>query len=451
MAQVELSNFNIETNVSVLIVVSILRVEDPIPGGCNMEFNTKLAPYLSVTYTSDMITMKSQLAAPPFPYSCRSNLLDYDVYHLYLEERNYSQGAYFNGIRKMLTPSRIAEHGKLVPEIIGRPTLQRTFSSYPGTGSVYAVVVRYDNEFDAAYVPAATYACSIVFWNDTCDVLTSTFSKLLCATILFLGVFICFAGHYFFKAEMFIFGFLSGGLIAYILVSLPGNFDFEGHLAISVLIGAIFGTFWLSLWWFYGIPAISTLLITLTLGYLVAATVFFSGAADVPVFQNEINYWTAFFCIVVAVPIFMAMAAHVANIIACSIFGAFAIIAPIDHYVGSNLKYIIINNVRKAANPDFKTAIIDPPYQTRDLILSVAWGVLAILGACVQLYLHKNKPPFPPPPHTVLLDQRERLAFENEPLLRGQPTHSYASVSVGDDSVFASPRAGPSSAGQEGN
>jgi hypothetical protein len=53
---------------------------------------------------------------------------------------------------------------------------------------------------------------------------------------------------------------------------------FTGHLAVSVLIGALFGAFWLSLWWFYGIPAISTLLVTLTLGYLVAATIFFSGA-----------------------------------------------------------------------------------------------------------------------------------------------------------------------------
>jgi len=50
---------------------------------------------------------------------------------------------------------------------------------------------------------------------------------------------------------------------------------------VSVLIGAIFGAFWLSLWWFYGIPAISTLLITLTLGYLVAATIFFSGAGNI--------------------------------------------------------------------------------------------------------------------------------------------------------------------------
>jgi len=56
----------------------------------------------------------------------------------------------------------------------------------------------------------------------------STFSKLLCAVILFIGLFICFAGHYFFKAEMFIFGFISGGLVAYILVALPDKFDYGG-------------------------------------------------------------------------------------------------------------------------------------------------------------------------------------------------------------------------------
>ncbi|XP_059484506.1 transmembrane 7 superfamily member 3-like [Neocloeon triangulifer] len=443
-AQVILYNFNIEANATVLIAAKVLKMDVPIPGGCNMEFNTKLAPYLQVTYTSDLIMMKSQLAAPPLPYSCRSSLLDYDVYHLYLEERDFTGATYFEGVRKMLTPSRIAQHAKKVPEILGMPVIERTFSAYSGTGSVYVVVARGEKDVAAAYVPAVTYACSVVYWDDTCEVLTTTFSKLLCAIILFLGLFICFAGHYYFKAEMFVFGFLSGGLVAYILVALPGKFDYGGHLAISVLIGAIFGAFWLSLWWFYGIPAISTLLITLTLGYLVASTVFFSGAADISVFQNQINYWTAFLCIVVAVPIFMVMAAHVSNIVACSIFGAYAIIAPIDHYVGSNLKYIIINTVRKATNPDFKSAIVDPPFQTRDLILSITWAVLALLGICVQFYLHRNKPPFPPPPYTVLQDQRDRLALENDPLLPSRPTNVYASVSMGDDSVFESPQPGPS-------
>lgn len=42
---------------------------------------------------------------------------------------------------------------------VGASTLRRVFSAYPGTGSVYAIVATYGN-YSAAYVPAATYACS---------------------------------------------------------------------------------------------------------------------------------------------------------------------------------------------------------------------------------------------------------------------------------------------------
>jgi len=79
-----------------------------------MEFNTELAPYLRVSYTSDLIQVQSQLAAPPLPYSCKSRLLDYDVYHLYLPERDFGGEAYFQGIRRMLTPSRIEQYGHKV-------------------------------------------------------------------------------------------------------------------------------------------------------------------------------------------------------------------------------------------------------------------------------------------------------------------------------------------------
>jgi hypothetical protein len=59
------------------------------------------------------------------------------------------------------------------------------------------------------------------------------------------------------------------------------------------------------------------------------------------------------------------------NIIACSVLGAYTIISPIDHYIGSNLKYIVINNVRRAVNPNFKAAIVDPPFQTRGFYLHI--------------------------------------------------------------------------------
>lgn len=79
-----------------------------------MEFNTEWAPYLRVSYTSDLIQVQSQLAAPPSPYTCKSKQLDYDFYHLYLPERDFSGEAYFQGVRRMLTPNRIEQYAHKV-------------------------------------------------------------------------------------------------------------------------------------------------------------------------------------------------------------------------------------------------------------------------------------------------------------------------------------------------
>jgi len=45
------------------------------------------------------------------------------------------------------------------------------------------------------------------------------FSKVLCAVIFFLGLFVCLYGHQFFKTETFLLGFLSGGLVFYIVIA----------------------------------------------------------------------------------------------------------------------------------------------------------------------------------------------------------------------------------------
>ncbi|KAF4531653.1 hypothetical protein B566_EDAN006584 [Ephemera danica] len=450
ITQVFLKNYNLNTNVTVLIAVQAYNANDPIPGGCNMEFAVEVAPYLEVQYTTSLVKMKSQLASPPAPLTCSSTgLLEYEVYHLFLLERDFESPAYFKGLRSMLTVDRIKANGRKVPQPLGLPDIQRVFSAYPGTGSVFAVIVNFKSFTSntvtaAAYVPSLTYACSTSYWTDTCEVLTSTFSKLLCAIVFFLGIFLCFVGHIFFKTEMFVFGFLSGGLVSYVLVAMPGNFDYGAHLIISVVIGIIFGGFWLCLWWFYAIPALSTVLVSLTLGYLVASITFFAGAGDFEIFQSDMNYWSAFLSVIVVVPLLVVLAAHIANMIACSILGSYAIIAPIDHYIGSNLKYILINTIRRATNKEFRTAVIDPPFQVRDLSLTVGWLVLAILGVCTQLYLQRNKPPFPPPPFGVLQDRQDLLDHERRPLLASQPRNTYATMS-GDDDVFE-PTAGPSSA-----
>jgi hypothetical protein len=48
--------------------------------------------------------------------------------------------------------------------------MRRIYSAYPGTGSVYAVIAK-SGKSAAAYVPSVTYACSTVYWTDTCNVL----------------------------------------------------------------------------------------------------------------------------------------------------------------------------------------------------------------------------------------------------------------------------------------
>jgi hypothetical protein len=86
---------------------------------------------------------------------------------------------------------------------------------------------------------------------------------------------------------------------------------------------------------------------------------------DVSVLRNDVNFWALFACIAMAVPLLSLSVVQKANIISCAVLGAYAVIIPIDHYIGSNLKYIIVNIIRRATVRDFRMAIIDPPFQMR--------------------------------------------------------------------------------------
>lgn len=58
-----------------------------------------------------------------------------------------------------------------------------------------------------------------------------------------------------------------------------------------------------------------------------------------------------------------------ANILACAIVGSYAFIIPLDHYYGTNLRYIFINTIRRATVENFGHAVIDAPYQWRGKII----------------------------------------------------------------------------------
>lgn len=81
--------------------------------------------------------------------------------------------------------------------------------------------------------------------------------------------------------------------------------------------------------------------------------------------RTDVNFWLVFACIVLLVPVIFLSLIQKANIVSCAVLGAYAVIVPIDHYIGSNLKYIVVNVIRRATVKEFRMAIVDPPFQMR--------------------------------------------------------------------------------------
>lgn len=85
----------------------------PIPGGCNLSFKTKLAPYQLLKLVNEMIIVDAQ--APSIPGSrCERTHASIELYHLYLKEHDYDKENYFDGLEKMLTVDAIRTYGNKV-------------------------------------------------------------------------------------------------------------------------------------------------------------------------------------------------------------------------------------------------------------------------------------------------------------------------------------------------
>lgn len=130
---------------------------DPIPGGCNLTFKTKIAPYQNITYTNELIIAEAQ-AASVFAENCEENNVGIEMYHLYLNEWDFTQLSYFKGIESMLIVDRIITNGRRVPHYVGYSNLRKYYNAYKGTGSVFAVIAKYKNR-TSAYIPGFSYAC----------------------------------------------------------------------------------------------------------------------------------------------------------------------------------------------------------------------------------------------------------------------------------------------------
>ena len=146
----------------------------PTPGGCNLEFEMEISPWLRVAYNHSVVNVDHELAAVPPSRSnslgCESELLHYEIFHYYMPQRDFSEETFFETIRLMRTVKGAQQNGREIRSFGFTPTTRSLFSLYPGVGRVFAVTVTYlgsGGRFPvAAYVPSVTYGCDLSSESD---------------------------------------------------------------------------------------------------------------------------------------------------------------------------------------------------------------------------------------------------------------------------------------------
>ncbi|ENN78426.1 hypothetical protein YQE_05109, partial [Dendroctonus ponderosae] len=342
-------------NITMLIAVSTYSKYDPVPGGCNLSFETEIAPYQKISESDDFITVISQPPSQFGNFCNRSNIVT-RMYYLYLSEHDNSTEQYFANIQKMISVDDIVKYGTLVLEGLTANRFKQMYSRYAGTGRVFAAVSTRLGR-SAAYVPAVSYGCDVAAWDADC----------------------------------------SG----------PGKDIF------SFISGLAFALLWLFLWRKFGIPVVAVQLAFLLNGLLVASILFYSQLGDIYIFANDATFWTCFVCLLIVTQKPFGCLTSLFYIIALSLVGSYAVIFAVNYYVGGNLPYILLNTYRRITVANFGSAVIAPPYQTMDICQTGLWVLIFCIGVYVQTRSSMGRPPFPP----RRADRARARVDENTPLI----------------------------------
>ncbi|XP_076249081.1 transmembrane 7 superfamily member 3 [Calliopsis andreniformis] len=351
----------------------------PIPGGCNMEFNTEIAPYANVFLKNVMVVVDVQPSSVPLSHNvkpvCDKNPVEHEIYQMYLSEQDFSLESYFVGIVNMLTVDDIKQNGRKILNSDLFSSMRRVFSAYTGIGSVYVAVATY-NDYSAAYVPGFSYACSPVLYPESCDILTSTFQKFVCAGCFFLGLLSVLLGKYLLKGDMMITVLFTGTIFGYTLaVASTKEYDSGSNIAIGLGIGVLLSVAWMAI--FISCSAVASLTFASNLGFFIICVIYFCSPDTFTILGHDWVFWLLF-CAVIILSLSFVVCSVVIEPMTCAIYSSYMMVLSIDYLTGSSLKYIVINMIRRVTVEDYEKAIINSPMQTKDVCLIVLWTILAL-------------------------------------------------------------------------
>eukprot|EP00088_Acartia_fossae_P070321 TRINITY_DN9384_c0_g1_i3.p1 TRINITY_DN9384_c0_g1~~TRINITY_DN9384_c0_g1_i3.p1 ORF type:complete len:624 (+),score=114.70 TRINITY_DN9384_c0_g1_i3:46-1917(+) len=411
------------TNVSAVVFVREYGAGSPVPGECNTQEGVLVKPYLNITWQGPIVDVEFSQAALPMPSCANIDTLVYQVYQFYLPENDCSMEYFLSGYMQFNTLQDIKSSGDLIAELTHHRTSLK-LANYPRTGRILAVIVNYENA-SSIYGLAHTYGCQFNPDPDTgCQVHDSTFMFLSCALGVFVGLFLTFLGHRFFKCSQFLFGFYLGSFAGFIIVSRYLYMELPYLYTLTAASGLVIGLAVLLLWVFLGIPVLSVLLPTLETGFILASVLMYLPLCGIQAFLTNSTFWLVFVCILFCPTLFFLAFTQKASIISNVSLGAVTLIVCIDHYTDSNLKFTFKNVLNRFIYAEFGEAVKCPPFQRNDLILVTCLLGVMVLGLVCQLIIERKKAPFPPAPFQQWRWARSYARYqdndENTPLIRDE-------------------------------
>ncbi|XP_070611178.1 transmembrane 7 superfamily member 3 isoform X1 [Erythrolamprus reginae] len=395
--------------------------KDPIPGACNLEFDLETDPNLYLDYNlaeTHIIFAPSNLGyargANPPPCDFQAGLdsrwrLSYDVYQYFLPENDLSEVTFLNHMRRMSEVQSIQAYGSKLMTLTSQDKTELYFSSLPGQGVIYNVIVR-DPKWNtsAAYVPVHTYACSLSALVNNCHTFRRLSTKIFFTSLALLGVFICFFGHRFWKTGLFFSGFIFTAFIFFIVITKTSALSYDAVLGVTATVGIIGALLLVGCWWRFALEIPCMLIVGVVLGTLVASALFFTPIGDYKVFQDNAVFWVTFCCVALVVPVIFVCCPRVLNILTCGVVGSYTVVLATACYIYTSLSYIGIDLLRRILNEDFNKTYTSVPFQPNDIILLAVWTMLALGGITLQLRRERHETPFPPHPYRQWKRERER-------------------------------------------
>ncbi|XP_008845100.1 transmembrane 7 superfamily member 3 isoform X1 [Nannospalax galili] len=394
---------------------------DPIPGGCNLEFDLDIDPNIYLDYNFFETTIKFAPANLGYardeePPSCDVGTgqdfrwrLQYDVYQYFLPENDLTEAALLWHLQRMAQVPQVKASAVKVITLTGNEKTTVSFSSLPGQGVIYNVIV-WDPALNtsAAYIPVHTYACSFESAEGNCASLGRLSTKVFSTLFALLGLFICFFGHRFWKTELFFIGFIFLGFFFYILITRLTSLKYDVRLVLTAVAGSAGGVLLVAAWWRFGTLLLCMLCVGLVLGFFIASGAFFTPLGNLKVFHDDGVFWVTFSCIALLIPVVFMGCLRILNILTCGVVGSYSVVLAVDSYMYTSLSYITLNVLRRALNTDFRRAYLSVPFQTNDFIILTVWGMLAVSGITLQIRRERGQPPFPPHPYKLWKQERER-------------------------------------------